>query len=201
VASIIYLYDTRTEPCFAWNKGKFAPKPGDTEYKLITVTERTWVGEVVEQVYANSKDGEIFRLRIVAHGDSHQPKVHLGRDGIREGTVFKFKKLNGRFGRHGRIDLHCCSVLNENIDPYDWEDQSPKKKPTVNGLSGVVISAAKWCQDLADFTATSVIAAEMRQQADKFWEFEGPTRTFRPAGWQDPDMLQSEVTSPADRRF
>jgi hypothetical protein len=195
MSSIIYVFDQRTAQCFAWNNGKFATKPGEETCPMLIVSEQEWVGETVEKIYNKAADGELSILRIMAHGSREFPKVVLGRDGIKSSTVFKFKKLADRFAKNARIELHSCSVLNPNntstpgktiaqafsdaVSGNSPSDDDMLKKKVTDPLTGLVVTAADWCQKLADFTGADVIAAEKPQFADKNWAFEGPIQTFR----------------------
>ena len=161
MAKFLYYYDDRV----IYDAGKLIKtKSGEKDPKIILALETTTLDTIIDNIIFASSQDKMSILRILAHG--RPGKSYLGKDGISEITVDKFKKLKGYFLEGGRIELHSCSVA---------------KFCT----SGVQCTLGGWLQKLADYTGVSVTAAQITQIADDNWEWEGMTSTFNP--WKPGD--------------
>lgn len=163
---ILYYYDDRVISDAGGMK-LIKPLENEGEYKALTALESTTIDLIVDMILYLTAVGELSTLRILAHG--RPGKCQLEKDGISEITVDRFKKIKDRFAPDGKIELHSCLVAQF-------------------CTSGVQCTPGGWLQKLADYTGATVIAAQIKQQADSQWVWEGMTSTFKP--WKPGDDIR-----------
>jgi len=165
MAKVLYYYDDRVIRDAGGMK-LIKPTENENEYKILTALESTTIDLIVDMISYVTAAGELSTLRILAHG--RPGKTLLGKDGISELTVDRFKKIKDRFASDGKIELHSCLVAQY-------------------CTSGVHCTLGGWLQKLADYTGATVTAAQIKQQADSKWAWEGMTSTFKP--WKPGDDI------------
>lgn len=158
MAKYLYIVDTRTEACWAWNKGKPLTKPGENDVYLITVRPEKTRDQILDSIKRWSSTGSIEILRIMGHG--RPGYFQMGRLGVSVPTVDWFAKFADNFASNGIIELHCCKVAGATASGAHPGDDL--------------------CQLIAQRSGVSVIAGEVSQFADADWKFDGLTRTYKP---------------------
>jgi len=167
MSKVLYYYDDRV---IRDAGGMKLIKPIESEgaYKAVIALDTTTIDSIIEMIQYLTTPGELSTLRILAHG--RPGRCLLGKDGISEVTVDRFQKIKDRFAADAKIELHSCLVAQF-------------------CTSGLQCTLGGWLQKLADYTGATVIAAQIKQQADSKWVWEGMTSTFKP--WKPGDDVRA----------
>jgi hypothetical protein len=157
------MFNTCTTPanCPEYYNPKPITKPGESSPAVYIVEYKTMMDEVVREIVQMAKPDGMKILRICGHGAPGVLKLGPGVC-LFDITVDRFKALNGLFLKGGRIELHSCFVAGQ-------------PNASASGSAG-------WLTKLATYAGVRVLAGEIKQKADRNWDWEGPVHTFYPLG-------------------